>query len=96
MLAASYAAERGLVLVVRVADFVRFPVDAVKWRDTFLVNEVDAAVVVWADRDPDIRRVLQLVERKGVPVHAIGGPVKAKAARRKKESEPPSTRGLPG
>jgi hypothetical protein len=39
--------------------------------------------------------VLQLVERKGIPVHVIDGPVKAKAARRKKEPEVPSTRGLP-
>src|SRR5688500_14922182 len=51
MLAASYATERGLVVTARVADFVRFPVDAVERRDAFLVNEVDAVVVVWADRD---------------------------------------------
>jgi hypothetical protein len=51
MLAASYATERGLLVTARVADFVRFPVDAVERRDAFLVNEADAAVVVWADRD---------------------------------------------
>ena len=45
-LAASYASERGLVVTARVADFVRFPVDAVERRDAFLVNEADAASVV--------------------------------------------------
>jgi hypothetical protein len=39
MLAASYATERGLVVTPRVADFVRFPLDAVERRDAFLVNE---------------------------------------------------------
>src|SRR4051812_1116660 len=52
MLAASYAAANGLEVVVRVPDFVRFPVDAVERRDAFIVNEADAAVVVWADRGP--------------------------------------------
>jgi hypothetical protein len=50
MLAASYASERGLVVTARVADFVRFPVDAVARRDVFLVSESDAAVVS-VDRD---------------------------------------------
>src|SRR3954468_3121434 len=49
MLAASYATERGLVVTARVADFVRFPVDAVERRDAFPVSEADAAVIVWAD-----------------------------------------------
>jgi hypothetical protein len=40
--------------------------------DAFLVSEADAAVVVWADRDPDVRRVLALGQRKGIPVHVIG------------------------
>jgi hypothetical protein len=95
MLAASYATERGLTVTPRVADFVRFPVDAIERRDAFLVSEADAAVVVWADRDPDVRRVLALVERKGIPVHVLGGPEKKPRARRKREPEPPSTRGLP-
>jgi hypothetical protein len=30
-------------------------------------------VIVCADRDPDARRVLALVEWKGMPVHVIGG-----------------------
>jgi hypothetical protein len=36
--------------VTRVAEFRRFPVDAVELRDTFLVGEADAAVVVWDAR----------------------------------------------
>jgi hypothetical protein len=84
MLAASYATERGLVVRARVADFARFPVDAVERRDAFLVNEVDAAVIVWAERDPEVRRVLALVERKGMPVHVIGGPEKSRMARRRR------------
>ena len=75
MLAASYATERGLTVTARVADFTRFPVDAVERRDTFLVSESDAAVV-WADHDPDVRRVLGLVRRKGIPVRVIGAPEK--------------------
>jgi hypothetical protein len=36
MLAASYATERGLEMVALVADFHRFPVDAVERRGLFL------------------------------------------------------------
>jgi hypothetical protein len=74
--AASYTSEPGLAVTARVADFVRFPVDAVERRDAFLVNETDAAVIVWADRDPDVSRVLALVERKGMPVRVVGAPEK--------------------
>ena len=41
MLAASYAAERGLNVMALVPDFDRFPVDAVERRDAFLVAEAD-------------------------------------------------------
>jgi hypothetical protein len=95
MLAASYATERGLTVTARVADFARFPVDAVERRDAFLVNEADAAVVVWADRDPDVRRVLTLVERRGIPVHVLGAPEKKPKTRKVREPEVPNTRGLP-
>src|SRR5947208_2364984 len=53
-MAASCAAAKVLAVTARVADFVRFPVDAVERRDAFLVSEADAAVIVWADRDPDV------------------------------------------
>ena len=66
MFAASYAIANVLELVTRVADFGRFPLDAEERRAAFLVNEADAAV----------RRVLALVERKGIPVHVIGRPQK--------------------
>jgi hypothetical protein len=33
-------------VTARVADFTRFPVDAVERRDAFLVSEADAAVVM--------------------------------------------------
>ena len=95
MLAASYATERGLTVTVRVADFAHFPHDADERRDAFLVNEADAAVVVWADRDPNVRRVLALVERKGIPVHVLGAPEKKLKARKAREPEPPMRRGLP-
>jgi hypothetical protein len=95
MLAASYATANGLQVVARVPDYRRFPIDAVERRDAFLVNEADAAVVVWADRDPDVRRVLALVERKGIPAHLVGGPEKKPKARRESEPEPPMHRGLP-
>jgi hypothetical protein len=58
------------------------------------VSQADAAVVVWADRDSDVRRVLALVERKGMPVHVIGGPVKKPRVRRKSEPEPPRREGM--
>ena len=93
MLAASYATANGLEVVVRVPDYRRFLVDTEERRDAFLVGEVDAAVVVWADRHPDVRRVLELVERGGIPVHVIGGPErKPKKARREREPEPPERR----
>jgi hypothetical protein len=57
-------------------------------------SEADAAVVVWKDRDPDVRRVLARVERKGMPVHVIGAPQKKpRAVRRKSEPEPPRREG---
>jgi hypothetical protein len=96
MLAASYGAANGLELVTRVADFGRFPLDADERRDAFLVNGADTAVVVWDGLDSAARRVLRLVERKGIPVHVIGGPQKKpKTVRRERDSEPPSQRGLP-
>ena len=77
-------------------DFSRFPTDAEERRDAFLVSEADAAVIVWDGRDESVRRVLALVERKGIPVHVIGAPQKKpKTVRRERESELPSTRGLP-
>jgi len=65
-------------------------------RDGFLVESADAAVVVWDDRDPAVRRVLALVERKGIPLHVIGAPVKQKVKRVRDPEEPtPTRRGLP-
>jgi hypothetical protein len=72
MLAASYATERGLRMTALVPDFRRFPVDAVERRDAFLVSAADAAVVVWDERTPELRRVLALVARRRLPVHVIG------------------------
>ncbi len=48
-------------------DFRRFPVDAAARRDAFPVGEADAAVVVWDGRAADVRRVLALVQRRGIP-----------------------------
>ena len=48
---------------------------------------------MWADRDPDVRRVLVLVERKGMPVRVIGGPERKPKARRR-EAEPPRREGM--
>jgi hypothetical protein len=81
MLAASYALERGLVVTALVPDFRRFPVDAVERRDAFLVSAADAAVVVWDERALNVRRVLQRVERKGLPVPVVGGPPRVKVRR---------------
>ena len=58
------------------------------------MNEADAAVVVW-DRDPAVRRVLALVERKGISVHVIGAPQKKPKVPRERDPEPPAHRGLP-
>jgi hypothetical protein len=60
-----------------------------------LVNEAVAVVIVWVGRDPDMRRVLALVERKRIPVHIIGGPEKKPKVRRGRDSELPRHRGLP-
>lgn len=75
------------------ADFVWFPVDAVERRDAFLVSEADAVVIVWADRDPDVRRVLVVAEQKGMPVRVIGAPEKKPRAARKRDAEPPMREG---
>ena len=91
---ASLAAACGLEVVVRVPDFARFPVDAVERRDAFIVSEADAAVVVWKDRDPEVAKLLALVERKGIPIHVFGGPEKKPKARRARDSEPPRREGM--
>jgi hypothetical protein len=57
-------------------------------RDGFLVEQADAAVVVWHDRDPAVRRVLALVEKKGVLEYVIGAPVKPKVKRVRDPEEP--------
>jgi hypothetical protein len=56
------------------------PIDAPERRDGALVM-ADAAVIVWDERDPAVRRILALVEAKGIPVHVIGAPVKQKVKR---------------
>ena len=58
------------------------------------MNEADAAVIVWADRDPDVRRVLALVERKGLPVRVIGAPEKKPRVGRRTETESPRREGM--
>jgi hypothetical protein len=70
------------------------PVDAVERRDAFLVGGADAVVVVWKDRDPDVGRVLALVERKGLPVHLLGGPERRPKARRARAEEAPRRGGM--
>ena len=45
ILAASYTAAHNLLVTVRVADFARFPVDAVERRDAFSRREADTVVV---------------------------------------------------
>jgi hypothetical protein len=92
-LAASYAVERGLVLSAVVPEFGRFPpVAAVHRRDLAVVAVADAAVIVWEDRNPEVSRILELVKRKGIPVHLIGGPKpkrKAKPVIKDANQEPP-------
>ena len=97
MLAASYATANGLTVHALPPDFTRFPVDAVERRDAFLVAEADAVVVVWDGCDPAVARVLKLAERKGAPVHVIGGPPRKSAGvKRTADPEEPGTRrGLP-
>jgi hypothetical protein len=74
MLAASYAAERGLKVIAHIPDFGRFPeAAAVERRDCELVTLADAAVIVWEERNPDVLRLLELVKAKGIPIHIIGG-----------------------
>jgi hypothetical protein len=94
MLAASYALERRLAVTALVPDFRRFPVDAGNRRDAFLASTADAAVVVWDERALNLRRVLQMVERRGLPVHVIGGPPRVRV-RKVRIVDPPAPRGLP-
>lgn len=37
-----------------------------------LVSEADAAVVVFDARDPTVRRIAELIEQTGIPVHVVG------------------------
>jgi hypothetical protein len=94
MLVASYATERGLKVTALVPDFHRFPVDAVERREAFLVSTADAAVIVWSGREPEVWRVLALVERRGLPAHEVGGPARAKV-HRERIVDPSVRRGLP-
>ena len=74
MLVASYAAVHRLEVVIHAADRDRFPLDADERRDLATVAEADAAVILWDGADPGVRRVRELVERKGIPVHVVAGP----------------------
>jgi methyl coenzyme M reductase subunit C-like uncharacterized protein (methanogenesis marker protein 7) len=77
-----------------IAEFRRFSVDAPEPRDAMLVAMADAAVIVWDECDPALRRVLQLVERKSIPVHVIGAPEKQKVRKvRGPEETMPTRRG---
>ena len=49
---------------------------------------------VWAERDPEVSKVLALVQRKGIPVHVIDGPERKPRVRRKSEPEPPRREGM--
>jgi hypothetical protein len=94
MMAVGYATHRGLTVPALVSDFAPLPGRCLERRDGVLVASADAVVVVWDDRDPTVRRVLQLVERKGIPVH-IGAPAKQKAKRVRGPEEPERRRVLP-
>jgi hypothetical protein len=81
MLAASYATERGFDLRALLPEYGRFPeAAAVERRDAELVLLADAAVVVLMGNEPRVRRVLDALQARGVPVHVIGEgkPVKVK------------------
>ena len=53
-------------------------------------------MVEWDGRDPALARVLKLAERKGIPVHVIGGPQrKPTGVKCIPDLEPPERRGLP-
>ena len=97
MLAASYAAERGLTVTALVPDFARFPVDAEERRDAFLVGEADAVVAVWDGRDASVRRIQELTAGRSVPLYVLGGPDRTAARSRRVPDppEPPPRRGLP-
>ena len=95
MLAASYAKERGLEVAALVPEFGRFPeAAAIERRDAELVVRADAAVVVWDARNPATRRLWQLVNARGLPLHLIGGEV-SKPKVKKITTPEPARRGLP-
>jgi hypothetical protein len=50
--------------------------------------------MVWDERNLSVRRVPASIERKGIPVHLIGGPPRVKA-RKVRDPKPPAARGLP-
>ena len=87
--------DRGLVVTAGLTDFVRFPIDAANAVAAYLVGEADAAVVVWAERDPDVRLLLALVERKSGYRSSSSAGSKKPRARRRSEPEGRRTRGLP-
>ena len=59
------------------------------------MNEADAAVVVWDGRDGSVRRVVELIRRKEMPIHVIDAPQKKPKVRRERDTEPPAHRRLP-
>lgn len=69
---------------------------AVERRDVELVARADAAVVVWDDRDPTVRRIVVLIEGKGMPVHVLGAPAQTPKGRWvRDEAQEPKRRGTP-
>jgi hypothetical protein len=68
-------------------------------RGTELVARADAAVVVLTDREPGVRRLLEMLRAAGKPVHVVGaeGVAKVKAVARgeAREAGEVERRGLP-
>jgi hypothetical protein len=96
LLAASYAAERGLSVAALIPEYGRYPeAAAVQRRDAELITLADAAVIVLTERDPDVRRLLELLQAKGEKVHIIGAAKPARVKPTAPPVEPETRRGLP-
>jgi hypothetical protein len=91
--AACYARARGLPLVVMLPDHERHPGDAIDKRNSFLVAEADAAVLMADDRyQPQVDRLVQMMRTKGARVATVFA---NQPSRLERPPEPRRLRGLP-
>ncbi|MDW7677745.1 MAG: DUF2493 domain-containing protein [Bacillota bacterium] len=66
-----YAAKRGFPLIRYPAQWSRYGIQAAKIRNAQMAEEADAVVVFWDGKSSGSRHMIQLADRKKLPLRVI-------------------------